>query len=77
MKKFKEVQVTKQALESLQCDICQKEYGPQDFLDTQEFLHINFVGGFGSIFGDMNRVHADICQDCLKDKLGEYLKIDK
>ncbi|MDX1472144.1 MAG: NADAR family protein [Flavobacteriaceae bacterium] len=57
------------------CDICKKEFNPEtDVMETQEFHHIRFTGGYGSVFGDMNKVECDICQTCLKEKLGEFLR---
>lgn len=49
------------------CDKCGKTYDDvEDILEVQEFLKIDFVGGFGSVFGDGTRVMANICQHCLK-----------
>ena len=52
------------------CDKCGKTYEIdgtfEDQMEAQEFLHIDFTGGYGSIFHDMNRIQADICQSCLK-----------
>ena len=58
------------------CDICGTEYDytkPDDF-EIQEFVHIDTVGGYGSIFGDGTRIVSDICQKCLEEKLGKYLR---
>lgn len=64
------------------CDICGKTYNmdrnenePEDDFEIQEFHHINFTGGYTSVFGDENKVTCDICQHCLKEKLGQYLII--
>jgi len=52
------------------CDKCGKTYEIdgtfEDQMEAQEFLHIDFTGGYFSIFGDMNSIQADICQHCLK-----------
>ena len=45
------------------CDVCKKEYKfdmkiLQDDLELQEFVHINFTCGYGSVFGDGNKVPA-------------------
>ena len=51
---------------SVICDVCKKEYKcEEDILEVQEFHHIEIIGGFNSVFGDMNKVRADICQHCL------------
>lgn len=50
------------------CDKCEEKYNlKEDFLETQEFVHINDVGGYGSIFGDGEEIKYDICQHCLRD----------
>ena len=60
------------------CDKCGKTYEIDgtfaDQMEAQEFLHINFTGGYGSIFGDMNHVEADICQFCLKPLIGGFAR---
>jgi hypothetical protein len=53
------------------CDKCGIIYSASDDLEIQEFLHIDFVGGYNSVFGDMIKVHCDICQHCLKEMIGD------
>ena len=60
---------------SITCNICKTWYDADDYADTQEFTHINFRAGYGSVFGDGNSVELDICQYCLRDHLGKYLRI--
>ena len=58
------------------CDMCGQE--DTDPMEIQEYLAIDFVGGFQSIFGDMEEYTGDICQRCLKVTLGSYLtKVEK
>jgi len=62
---------------SVTCDVCKKKYlydDSADAMEIQEFHLIKFTGGYGSIFGDGNPISCDICQHCLKEKLGEFLK---
>ena len=48
------------------CDVCGKSYDPNnDIFEVQEFHHIRFTGGYGSLFGDGERIECDICQHCL------------
>jgi len=65
----------------IECDICHKvfncEEDSDDVLEVQEFHHIEFRGGYGSIFGDESWVECDICQHCLKTALGQYLRISE
>lgn len=63
-------------VDKIQCDVCKKEYSyNDDFLECQEFLHINIRGGYGSIFGDNLSIKGDICQHCLEKLLGKFLKV--
>lgn len=62
--------------EIIVCDRCHREMGPdsKDF-ELQERTAIRFRGGYGSVFGDGNLVEADICQNCLQEVFGKYLRI--
>ena len=62
-------------IESVICDVCKTEYKNIDDVEIQEFLHIDLIGGYSSIFGDSNSVRCNICQYCLREKLGEFLRI--
>ena len=67
-------------LESVTCDICGKTYFNSDNIgefEIQEFLYFNNICGYGSVFGDETKISLDICQHCLKEKLGEYIKEKK
>lgn len=64
------------------CDICGKKYNlesneSEDVFEVQEFIHIKFTGGFGSVFGDGDTVRLDMCQHCFQDKLGKYVAIEE
>jgi hypothetical protein len=64
--------------ESVECDVCHQTYGyDSEPYEMQEILHIDFVGGYQSTFGDMSRVQCDICQYCLKELLGKYLRVEE
>lgn len=71
----------KEIVTSVTCDICGKVFDYSDNTDEvfeiQEFVHINFIGGYGSVFGDGDHVRCDICQNCLKERLGSYLRIEE
>ncbi len=54
---------------SFQCDKCKKVFDIKDTMEIQEFHHIQFEGGFGSVFGDGERVECDLCQGCLYDMI--------
>lgn len=61
------------------CDACGTKYkndmSSQDIFQIQEFLHIDFVGGYGSVFGDGTHVECDICQTCLKGMIKDVARI--
>jgi hypothetical protein len=61
-------------LRELTCDRCgvtHKHPGSEFF----EFTSIGYQAGYGSIFGDGNHVEIDLCQGCLRDTLGAWLRI--
>ncbi len=58
---------------SVTCDCCKKEF--TDILDTQEFLHIDDIGGYCSAIGDEDHYVCDLCSCCVKQLLGKYLRI--
>lgn len=59
------------------CDRCQRRVTPDDPDNGfHETLSIAYSGGFCSIFGDGCRVSIDLCQHCVKETLGPWLRID-
>jgi len=70
MKYYKTISV--KIIEKVKCDKCGFE---TDGDDMEEFLFIDFTGGYNSVFGDMNKVECDICQNCLKALVGSYCRI--
>lgn len=64
-------------VKQIRCDRCDRlaEVGDSE-LEFQEFASINQRAGYASIFGDGNHVQVDLCQHCLKDVLGRWLRID-
>lgn len=57
------------------CDRCGRVIPPQDHDEDQERVSIDFTAGYASVFGDGNRVQADLCQHCVKKVLGRWLRI--
>lgn len=74
MKTYKEVPSTRQELISITCDRCKKEY--DDIMEMQEFLHYTNDAGYGSIMGDGNRLRSDLCQYCVSEVLGPYIRVE-
>ena len=75
MKNLELVKVEVQRIKSITCDCCKTTYPCNDAEELSEFLYIDFICGYSSIFGDTNRVQADLCQTCVKMKLGDILRI--
>jgi len=78
MKTYKPTPATASDAEigSITCDVCGKTYRTdKDFMEIQEFVCLDFYGGYGSVFGDMSHCTLDICQHCLKKKLGKWIVI--
>ena len=75
MKTYKShiVQQEVKTLESVTCDVCKKVIPQNDFVELQEMVFIEFIGGYGSVFGDGDQVTLDMCQHCFKEKLGEFV----
>ena len=60
---------------SILCDCCKKEY--TDAMEVQEFLCFYTTGGFLSVFGDEALIELDLCQYCVAELLGKYIRIGK
>jgi len=57
------------------CNRCGKEISRDDedaWIDWQEFFHIDFCGGYGSVWGDGTSVSIDLCQECSLEILKKY-----
>jgi hypothetical protein len=75
--KLVEEVVKQKVFESITCDVCKKKFDDLevDMFEMQEVVHIQRTCGYGSVFGDENEIELDICQHCLKEKLGQYVRI--
>jgi len=56
------------------CDRCGKET-TRDEAEFHGMTSISFRAGYGSIFGDGNHVEVDLCQHCLRETLGAWLRV--
>jgi len=62
---------------SITCDKCGKTFWEDtNLFEFQEFHHIHFTGGYGSIFGDESEIECDICQNCLKKMIDGIYRED-
>ncbi len=62
--------VLTEVFEKAICDRCKKDIS--DDMQIQEMYQITFTGGYASVFGDMAQVTCDLCQQCLKDLIGDF-----
>ena len=69
-----ETTTTVDTVKSIMCDCCRKTFS--NVMDTQEFTCIDAVGGYNSAIGDGARYRCDLCSDCVKELLGQYLRIE-
>ncbi len=61
-------------VKQMRCDCCGRiaDEGEWEFL---EFAAIEYTAGYGSILGYGNSIAIDLCQHCLKERLGQWLRI--
>ena len=79
MKNYIKKRRVQEELISITCDCCKKEYPttPDIEFETEEFLSLQKIAGYVSIFGDGNIIELDMCQHCVKKILGKYLRIEE
>lgn len=56
------------------CDRCGSEMQKHSG-EWEEQISIAFRGGYDSIFDDGNAVELDLCQHCVKEVLGQWLRV--
>lgn len=74
MKTFKLIPT--ETVSEITCDCCTARFTAND-AGWFEIQSIEFVAGYSSIFGDGNAISIDLCQDCLKQNLGQWLRVEK
>ncbi|MFM0439432.1 hypothetical protein PQQ84_23440 [Paraburkholderia strydomiana] len=59
------------------CDRCGRRMTPDDpDSEWHERLSVEYRGGLHSIFGDGQAIRIDLCQHCVRDTLGPWLKVE-
>jgi hypothetical protein len=58
----------------IRCDRCGKEAERGEIGFTQ-MRSLGFDTGYGSVFGDGSRVELDLCESCLRETLGAWLRV--
>ncbi|MET2529923.1 hypothetical protein [Ralstonia pseudosolanacearum] len=66
---------TIQEVAACTCDRCKRRLTPDEPGEWQERLSVEHSCGFDSVFGDGNTVSLDLCQHCVREVLGEWLRI--
>lgn len=61
-------------VDQIRCDRCGKEVHSNES-GFEQMTSIGFDAGYGSIFGDGNRVEVDLCEPCLRATLGTWLRV--
>lgn len=59
----------------IECDKCKKTYEKDNWVECQEFLSVNMVGGWGCVYGDGTSLSFDICQHCLYEMVKDFARI--
>ncbi|MBB5503171.1 MbcA/ParS/Xre antitoxin family protein [Paraburkholderia sp. MM5384-R2] len=66
-----------QEIAACTCDRCSQRMSPDDDQgEWYEKVSLDWRGGFGSVFGDGAHLSIDLCQQCLRDTLGSWLRVD-
>jgi hypothetical protein len=73
MREYREKTV--QEVAACTCDRCGRCMTPEDD-EWCERLSLDWHGGFDSVFGDGTHVSLDLCQHCVRDTLGAWLRVD-
>lgn len=74
MQQFSKTEIL--SLSAKTCGRCGRraEVGDSEF---QEFLSVDRVAGFGSVFGDGELIRLDLCQHCVKIVVGQWMQKGK
>lgn len=73
MKNMAKRMIEEEYIKSITCDCCGKVYN--DIFEMQEFLSWDNLGGYGNFtYGDMTEYSLDLCQYCVKEVLGKFIK---
>ena len=77
MRKYRTETQHVEILESVQCDVCKKEFDVEaDIWDAQEVLNITELWGYGAMnFGDLTEMEIDICEPCAYKMFAPYARL--
>lgn len=74
---FEERQTLVRAQVGIRCDRCGVTHDTNDVWEAQEYLSWSMLCGYGNrVFGDLKAVAIDLCQDCTKEVLGPWIRVN-
>ena len=80
MRTYRPVQLASRELVSATCDCCEKVFradgDEEELIELQELRRIGFTSGYGSVFGDGVSMGIDLCQHCIEELLGPFLRVE-
>ena len=68
-----EEEIVRNKVKSFTCSCCKEYY--DDILDIQEMMHWKNSCGYNSVFGDGNSIELVLCETCIKNQVGTYIKV--
>ena len=77
-----EISVKTERVKSVTCDCCGNTFNTsgdnyQDLIELDEMLHLHsHTNEYGSVFGQNALIECDLCQHCVKDLLGPYIRVE-
>jgi len=78
MKNKKILQIDWEEVISIECDKCKVVYEKDNWAEFQEILSIKFEAGFeagfGTVFQEGKTYFCDLCQNCVNELLGNYIR---
>ncbi len=76
MRTIEKVQKLINTVTQITCDRCGTVTPTDDVMECQEFMSVEYNAGYGNrVFQDGDCLHVDLCQYCVKEVLGPYLKL--
>lgn len=75
MRKYGIIKVDQRILEEWACSVCGRDLLKDEYEGQEAFCFCQ-TGGYGSVFGDGCEISIDICQHCMKEKLGEFITVE-
>lgn len=68
---------TSTELDKIICDVCKREWGEGDYRKQREIINIEKIFTYFDSFGEMAHICFQICPDCLKKHLGQFIELEE